>query len=125
MALTSFADVQKFFNDFIAEHGIQITGAPHGAFWETSYDDFVNGNVPGGSQTADPNTGQPLKILVIGHPEQSNIIFALAGTAGTFWDNNSGPNNQGYFGQMPYNGPYFSTDQINDLSDWIKNNCPE
>jgi len=125
MALTTFAEVQAFFDNFIKDHNISLAGAPHGAFWDTTYDNFVNGNVPGGSQTADPNTGQPLKILVINYPEDSNIIFALSGTSGTFWDNNPGPNNQGYFGQMPYNGPYFSTDQIDELSEWIKNGCPE
>ena len=34
MALQNFSDVQAFFNDFIAEHGISIATAPHGAFWQ-------------------------------------------------------------------------------------------
>jgi hypothetical protein len=114
MALTSFAAVQKILN------GIVITTAPHGAFWQTSYDDFVNGNVPGGTQTANPNTGKPLPILIKGDGPNSNIIMALAGTAGSFWDPNTG-----YFGRMPYNGPYLADAVIQELSDWITNGCPE
>jgi hypothetical protein len=54
MALASFADVQKFFNAFIATNRIDIAGAQHGAFWNTiTYDNFVNGNVP---NVTDPNT---------------------------------------------------------------------
>ena len=33
--------------------------------------------------------------------------------------------NTGSFPQMPYEGPYFSTAQIQELSDWITNGCPE
>ena len=47
MPLNSFADVQKFFNDFINMHKITV-GQPHGEFWNTlSYTDFVTGTVPG------------------------------------------------------------------------------
>lgn len=128
MALKSFADVQAFFNDFISEHNIPIGGAPHGAFWQQTgnarqdYDLFVNGTVPGGSQTADPVTGQPLPILKKGDGAHSNVVYALAGTAGTYWDKND-PN--AAFGQMPYGGPYFADAQIDELCDWINNNCPE
>jgi hypothetical protein len=128
MALTSFADVQKFFNDFMSGNGINIGGAPHGAFWQQTgdpkkdYDLFVNGTVPGGSQTADPNTGEPLPILKNGDGEHSNVVYALAGTPGTYWDKND-PN--AAFGQMPYGGPYFSDAQVQELCDWITNKCPE
>ena len=120
MAIRYFADVQQFFA------GIDASGAPHGNFWNqsedpmTSYCSFVTGNVPGGSQTANPNTGAPLPILAIGDGEGSNIILALRGTAGSFWDKND-PNS---FGQMPAGGPYFSDDQIQQLSDWISAKCP-
>jgi hypothetical protein len=57
MALNSFADVQKFFNDFISANGIDIAGSPHGAFWNTlTYDEFDTGNVPG---VTVPNTKPP------------------------------------------------------------------
>ena len=83
MALTSFAAVQKFFNDFIAMNpGIDIADAQHHAFWNTTYDNFVNGNVP---NVTDPTSGQPLAILnkVNGKYDgpSSNIVMALAGTA--------------------------------------------
>jgi hypothetical protein len=120
MTILTFVDVQKFFNNFIAQHGIDIGGAPHGAFWNTTYDNFVKGTVPGLPQTANPNTGQPLPVLIKGDGEHSNIIYALRGTAGTFWDPNTGA-----FGQMPAGGPYFPSDQIDDLCDWITKGCNE
>jgi hypothetical protein len=86
MAINNFADVQNFFST------IDASQAPHGNFWQQSDDPqasylaFVNGNVPGGSQTANPDTNQPLPILIKGDGEHSNIIYALRGTANTFWD---------------------------------------
>ena len=118
MALTSFADVQAFFNNFIAANNIDIGGAPHGAFWNTSYDNFVNGNVP---NVLDPNTNLPIPILKKGDGAHSNIVYAISGAPGTLWD----PNNPAGFGQMPAGGPYFSTAQIQDLSDWITAGCPQ
>jgi hypothetical protein len=122
MAINNFADVQNFFST------IDASQAAHANFWKQSDDPkvsylaFVNGNVPGGSQTANPDTHQALPILIKGDGEHSNIIYALRGTANTFWDKNN-PNSA--FGQMPYNGPYFSDDQIDQLSAWITNGCPE
>jgi hypothetical protein len=110
LALPNFAAVQKFFS------GVQIGNAPHGAFWNTSYNNFVNGNVPG---VVDPNNN-PIPILVSGFSGQSNIIFALSGTPNTWWDPNAN-----VFGQMPYGGPYFSTAQIQQLADWINAGCPQ
>jgi len=112
MTVSSFADVQKFFS------GIDASQAPHGNFWnqstdpKESYDLFVKGDVPGGSATANPDTGQPLPILIVGDGEHSNSIYALRGTAGTCWDKNN-PNSA--FGQMPYNGPYFTDAQIDEF----------
>ena len=117
--LNSFADVQNFFNDFITKNGIDIAGSPHGVFWNT-YSDFVNGNVP---NVFYPNSTTPVSILCKGNGKQSNIIYALAGTPGTPWDPNN-PN--AYFPRMPApKGPYFSADQIQQLSDWITKGCPE
>jgi hypothetical protein len=122
MAINNFADVQNFFSTIDASQTF------HGNFWKQSDDPhasylaFVNGNVPGGSQTANPDTNQPLPILIKGDGEHSNIIYALRGTANTFWDKKN-PNSR--FGQMPNNGPYFSDDQIDQLSAWITNGCPE
>ena len=73
MAINNFADVQNFFST------IDASQAPHGNFWKQSDDPtasylaFVNGNVPGGSQTANPDTNQPLPILIKGDGEHSNI----------------------------------------------------
>jgi hypothetical protein len=94
-------------------------GPPHGEFWNTlSYTDFVNGSVPG---VFYPQSTTPISILCKGNGAQSNIIYALSGTPGTLWD----PNNPAGFGQMPQGGPYFSTEQIQELSDWITKGCPE
>ena len=48
-----------------------------------TYKEFVSGNIPG---VADPVTGAPLKVLVVGNSEKSNIIMSLRGTPGTLFD---------------------------------------
>jgi hypothetical protein len=113
MALTSFSAVQKFLSDFVQNNNINIAGAPHGAFWNTTYEDFINGNVP---NVQDPNTGNPVPILnkINGKYDgkSSNIVMVLAGTNASF-------------PQMPQGGPYLSADQIQEISDWINAQCPE
>jgi hypothetical protein len=109
MALKSFKDVQAFFS------GI-TPGVPHHDFWNAlSYTDFVNGPVPG---VTLPDTNQTVPILIKGDGANSNIVQALAGTG--LFDPNTGD-----FPQMPYQGPYFSTSQIQELSGWIDAGCPE
>jgi hypothetical protein len=117
-SLNSFADVQQFIKRILIQNGEQggVAGAPHKGFWSTlSYNDFVNGNVPG---VTDPDTGAPMPILVKGNAAQSNLILALQGTGPIFGAD-------GAYGQMPANGPpFFSDDQINSIGAWINNGCP-
>jgi hypothetical protein len=117
--LNSFADVQQFINQVLSQNGEQggVPNSPHKAFWSTlTYDQFVNGNVPG---VTDPNTGNPMPILVKGNSAQSNLILALQGDGPIF-----GPN--GAIGQMPANGPpFFSADQVSSIAAWIDKGCPQ
>jgi Ferritin-like len=106
--LNSFADVQTFFNNFITTNGTDLSGSPHGAFWNGTYDAFVNGDVPGVSG---------VKILVKGNANQSNLILIL-----------QGPITVGgrTIEQMPADGsPYMSADLIASLADWINRGCPQ
>jgi hypothetical protein len=116
--LNSFADVQAFIDQVLSQNGEQsgLGFSPHKAFWDNlTYDQFVNGSVPG---VSDPDTGQPMPILVKGNSAQSNIILALQGSGPAF-----GPNQ---FGQMPANGPpYFTADQIASIAMWIDSGCPQ
>ena len=85
--LNSYADVQKYLNNLVAVLGSSIGRAPHGAFWNSlSYEQFTSGNVPGGAgvnrRPGDPpNPVGTWKILVVGKPQDSNIIKALQGVA--------------------------------------------
>jgi|SRR5581483_5044514 len=119
-ALTSFAQVQAFITQVLTANAEQggVPGSPHGAFWSSlKYQDFLNGTVPG---VKDPNTGQPIPILVKGNSSQSNLILSLQGK-GPFFD----PVN-GSIGQMPANGPpMFTPEQIKQIADWIDSGCPE
>ncbi|AAY91918.1 hypothetical protein D3X12_18250 [Pseudomonas protegens] len=116
MALNTFKDVQNLLDAFVAQNNLPISGAPHGAFWQTSYQSFVTGNVPG---IQNPETGQAVPILVKGDGAHSNLIYALSGTPGTPW----GPD--GDFGQMPPGGPFLPQAQIDELSAWISQGCPQ
>jgi len=116
--LNSFQAVQQFIDQILTQNGEQggVPVSPHAAFWLTmTYDQFVNGNVPGVTDDA----GNPMKILVKGDSANSNLILSLQGTSGIF-----GPN--GSIGQMPANGPpFFTTDQIASIAAWINKGCPK
>lgn len=113
--LNSFSEVQQFITGILASNNEAsgVSRSPHNAFWETmSYDDFVNGNVPG--------IGKVMKVLVKGDSKLSNLILALQGAPNTPFDPNTGE-----FGQMPANGPpMFTDDQIKAIADWIDAGCP-
>ena len=117
--LNSFKDVQQFINGVLSQNNEQggLTFSPHKAFWSTlTYDQFVNGNVPG---VTDPRTGNPMPVLVKGNSAQSNLILALQGSGPVFGQN-------GAIRQMPANGPpYFSVDQIASIAAWIDRGCPQ
>jgi len=114
--LNSYDDVKKLLNDFLKNNGISIPGA-HKDFWnQMSHSQFRDGDVP---NVADPGTGNPLKILVVGKPDESNLILALRGI-GPLFDPDTGT-----IGRMPAGGPPWMPDpQIAALADWIKRNCP-
>jgi hypothetical protein len=117
--LNSFAAVQQFIDQILRENneegGVQF--APHRRFWSSlTYDQFVNGNVPG---VTDPKTGKAMPILVKGNSGQSNLIMALQGYGPIF-------GSAGSIGQMPANGPpFFSADQIGSIAAWIDKGCPQ
>jgi hypothetical protein len=117
--LNSFADVQQFIQSVLVQNNEQgpVGFSPHKAFWtQLTYDQFVNGNVP---HVTDPNTNQPIPILVAGNSAQSNLIMALNGTGPLF-----GPD--GSIGQMPANGPpFFTDDQVGSIAAWIDAGCPQ
>lgn len=116
--LNSFAAVQQFMTQIVTQNNetAELQGSPHKAFWSTmTYDQFTTGNIP---NVSDPNTGNPIPILVKGHSVQSNLIMALQGTGPIF-----GPT--GPFDQMPPKGPKFTTDQINSIAAWIDAGCPK
>src|SRR5687767_8312629 len=100
--LNSYADVQTFFDDFISANNIDIDDAPHGAFWNTlSYDDFVNGDVPGVAG---------VKILISGNSADSNLVKILKGPLTVGGQT---------FRRMPGGGPFMTSDMIASLADWI------
>src|SRR5262249_12868264 len=116
--LNSFADVQRFLTQVVADNHqvVLLQNSPHKAFWNTlTYDQFVNGNIP---HVRNPDTGDPIPILVKGNADQSNIIMAPSGTGRI-----SGPD--GPVGQMPPSGTKFTADQIKSIANWIDVGCPE
>jgi hypothetical protein len=117
--INSFADLQKYLDNFLQNNSEWPVGPPHRDFWNTmSYNDFTTGNVPG--------VNPPVRILVVGNGLQSNLVQALMGV-GQLFDPNSGT-----YGQMPANGPPFMQPAgptpgplVQPIIDWINNGCPE
>jgi len=118
VAITSYTQLQRHLTQILTDNISTLTGkseqsdsennAPHGAFWTTlSYDDFVNGEVPG--------IGVPILIKSIS--AQSNLILALRGLP---------PFDGSQFSRMPADGPPFLTEeQIAPIAEWIDAGCPE
>lgn len=106
--LSSFADVKAFLDNFIQTNGTDLSGSPHGDFWNVDYDAFVNGDVPG---------VPGVKTLIKGDAEHSNLILILRGSitvAGKTYE------------RMPADGsPFMSSDLIATLADWINRGCPQ
>ena len=121
MTLKSYEDVKNHLNNILTANGqmSDTQHAPHHDWWNNmTFEQFITGSVPG---VKDPQTGQPMPILVVGNAAQSNLILALQGAPGTPFDPNSGA-----FGPMPADGPPFfdQASQIQPLSDWIDAGCP-
>jgi hypothetical protein len=119
--INSYADLKAYLNKILTDNGqmSDTQHAPHHDFWNSlSYEQFISGNVPG---VKDPNTGQPMPILIKGDATHSNLVLALQGAPNTPFDPNAGA-----FGKMPADGPpFFTPDQIQPIVDWINNNCPQ
>jgi hypothetical protein len=108
--IQSYAELQTYMDQIITLYQTDLSGAPHGAFWDVfSYEQFIIGFVPGVSPQ--------VKILEIGNGAGSNIVQALLGK-GLF-----GPG--GSFNQMPADGSGpWTPEQIQPLIDWIDAKCP-
>jgi hypothetical protein len=106
--LKSFADVKAFLDKFVTDNGTDLSGSPHGDFWNVDYDTFVNGDV----------RGVPgVKTLVKGDAEHSNLILILRGPI-TVGGNT--------FERMPADGSkYMPPEMIASLADWINCGCPQ
>jgi hypothetical protein len=114
----SFAQLRQFIDGILGTNGDLPVSGPHKQFWDNlTYQQFTAGNVPG---VVDPITNQPMKILVVGNSQASNIILALSGTPGTVFD----PAHGG-IGQMPEGGTLFTSDQIASIAAWIDAGCPQ
>ena len=108
----NYADVQAGLDAFVNQAGVNISGAPHGAFWQSmDYTEFTTGDIP------NVLSGGPWPVLVIGHSDQSNIIQILSGIGAA----------KKRFGQMPRPRPPYDPEQsdlITALAAWIDADCP-
>jgi hypothetical protein len=106
MALNNFADVQNLLNNFVASAGVTPAQAPHGVFWDTDYESFMNLSI-----------FDQYPVVTKGDAATSNIILALMGTLPDI-------------PQMPQPSPPYESaspsqsDVIAELSAWINAGCP-
>lgn len=106
MALNNFADVQALLNNFVASAGVTPDQAPHGVFWDTDYESFMNLSIFG-----------QYPVVEKGNSANSNIILALKGTLPDI--------PQMPQPSPPYNEANPSQDQVIEaLSGWIDAGCP-
>ncbi len=116
--INSYEELKQHLNAILQTNGQDgdTRRAPHRDFWNSmTYEEFTTGHVP---RISDPDTGNPMPILVVGKPSDSILIKALRAT---------GPFDpiSGSFSQMPASGPpYFTDDQIKPIEAWIAAGCP-
>jgi hypothetical protein len=107
----NYADVQAGLTAFVNQAGVEIGGAPHGAFWQDmDYTQFTTGDIP-------DVPGGPWKILVSSNSANSTIIQILKGIGAAAQR----------FGQMPRPDPPYDPEQselITALAAWIDAGCP-
>jgi hypothetical protein len=120
MAIKSFKELQDYISQIMEANtkpGPPLV-SPHHAFWKTmNYEEFTTGNVPG---VIDPDTKNPVSILVKGDSANSNLILALKGEGPLF------DASRGKFGRMPAGGlPFFTAENITEIAGWIDTGCPE
>jgi len=120
MAIKSFKELQDYISDIMESNTVAGPPlvSPHHAFWKTlSYEQFTGGAVPG---VTDPDTKNPVTILVKGDSAKSNLILALQGKGPLF------DASHGKFGRMPAGGlPFFTAENISEIAEWIDAGCPE
>jgi hypothetical protein len=119
----TFARVQAYLDAIANNANLSVDNAPHGPFWRVSYQQFVQGVVPG--VKCD---GQNIPLIDSGAPLQSAFRVILAGD---FCNK----------GQMPDGGPFVTdagysvtlddgtqvTGQqiLADIDSWLGNGFPE
>jgi len=105
----TFADIVQLLQTLTGSDPNLDANSPHGAFWNQSYPAFM-------AQTTDA-WGVPGNLVVTGNPKTSNLFLALAG---------SGPFSQL---QMPDradpNGRFATATELQLVSTWITNGCPQ
>lgn len=123
-ALIGFSTVQAYLNA-VAEANGGILSSPHRAFWNVSYDHFMNGIVPDVKCN-----GNAVPIINREAPLQSPFFVIM--TTSTGWCGKR---------QMPGGGPFITDEKFQftlpdgstvtgkqireDLATWLQNNCPE
>lgn len=115
----TFSDIIDLLNTLVPVSDNNIGGAPHQAFWRgpppsppPTRDQFV-------AITTD-DWDIPGQLVVLGHPETSNLYLALSGTA---------PFDGSQLPQMPDinadpNARTATADELNLVKTWILNNAP-
>ena len=108
----NYADVQAGLDSFVNQSGVNVGGAPHGAFWQNmDYTQFTTGNMP------LPCQDGVWPILVIGKSADSNLVQILEGMGAAAKK----------FGRMPRPRPPYEPEQddlIAALAAWIDAKCP-
>ncbi|MEK6233228.1 MAG: hypothetical protein N2C14_00800, partial [Planctomycetales bacterium] len=107
--LGRFAQVVAILDDAVGGPSASV-GSPHGPFWRgKTRDAFVDFDVPVAS-------GQTIKLLTIGEPDNSNLLKALKGES---------PFDNSIFRRMPSQLSPVPAESIAVVEQWIVDGCPD
>ena len=128
MAKIVFADIKSYL-DAIADNVVGNTDeSPHKRFWNVTYAEFVNGNIPGVTSSGSPiAAGQSIPIINKADPKNSSFFAILKGSfAGKPQMPDGGPliTDQGF--QVTVGGKTVTGTEIQaNIQSWLENGFPE
>ncbi len=121
----TFADIQAYLEAITNKALNDIGNSPHDRFWNVTYNEFVNGNVPHTNCNAQP-------IPHINHADPINSAFYLILIDPNGWCNKrempgGGPfiTEPGYQVTLPGGKVVTGTQIQDDIKFWLENGFPE
>jgi hypothetical protein len=119
----TFARVQAYLDAIANKANLSIDGSPHGTFWKVSYQQFVQGLVPGVKCN-----GQDIPLINAASPLQTAFRLILGGDfckKGQMPDGGPFVTDAGYSVTLADGSQVTGQQILADIDSWLRNGFPE